>query len=287
MNRDRQIRIFISSTFRDMMRERDLLVKEVFPQLRKMCADRSVMFTEVDLRWGITEEQAHEGQVLPLCLAEIERSRPYFIGLLGERYGWIPDSIQPEILDREPWLREHVQGSTSVTELEILHGVLRNPAMAAHSFFYFRDPAYVSSSFLSEEERGELVEHNIKADVERYGEAEAGRRTAERKAKLEALKQRIRESKLPLVDGYENPRALADIVRRQFETLIDELYPEGDKPDALSEERRAHQVFARTKLFACIPRADHLAALTAFAETPAQDGKGLILTGRAAAVKPR
>ncbi len=30
----------------------------------------------------------HRGQVLPLCLAEIERSRPYFIGLLGERYGW-------------------------------------------------------------------------------------------------------------------------------------------------------------------------------------------------------
>jgi hypothetical protein len=43
----------------------------------------------VDLRWGITEAQANEGQVLPLCLAEIERSRPYFIGLLGERYGWV------------------------------------------------------------------------------------------------------------------------------------------------------------------------------------------------------
>ena len=47
--RDRQIRVFISSTFRDMMRERDLLVKEVFPELRRKCAKRFVTFTEVEL----------------------------------------------------------------------------------------------------------------------------------------------------------------------------------------------------------------------------------------------
>ena len=60
----RQIRVFISSTFRDMMRERDLLVKEVFPELRRKCAKRFVTFTEVDLRWGITEAQANEGPTL-------------------------------------------------------------------------------------------------------------------------------------------------------------------------------------------------------------------------------
>jgi hypothetical protein len=31
-----------------------------------------------------------EGRVLPTCLAEIDRCRPYFIGILGERYGWVP-----------------------------------------------------------------------------------------------------------------------------------------------------------------------------------------------------
>ena len=201
----RQIRVFISSTFRDMMRERDLLVKEVFPELRRKCAKRFVTFTEVDLRWGITEEQANEGQVLPLCLAEIERSRPYFIGLLGERYGWIPDTIRPEVIEREPWLQEHVQGRTSVTELEILHGVLNNPQMQSHAFFYFRDPAYVNDPALTDDERRDMVERDIRADVEQYGEAEATRRTEERKAKLAALKQRIRDSKLPLVEPYANP----------------------------------------------------------------------------------
>ena len=78
-SQNRVIRVFISSTFRDMMRERDLLVKEVFPELRRKCAKRFATLTKVDLRWGITEAQANEGQVLPLCLAEIERSRPYLM----------------------------------------------------------------------------------------------------------------------------------------------------------------------------------------------------------------
>lgn len=59
-SQDRVIRVFISSTFRDMMRERDLLVKEVFPELRRKCAQRFVTFTEVDLRWGITGEARRE-----------------------------------------------------------------------------------------------------------------------------------------------------------------------------------------------------------------------------------
>lgn len=84
---DRRIRVFISSTFRNMQAERELLVKKVFPELRRLCSERFVTFTEVDLQWGITEEQAAEGRVLPTCLEEIHDCRPYFIGLLGERYG--------------------------------------------------------------------------------------------------------------------------------------------------------------------------------------------------------
>ena len=59
---------FISSTFRDMQVDRDVLVKKVFPQLRKLCESRAVTWSEVDLRWGITEKQANEGEVLPLRL---------------------------------------------------------------------------------------------------------------------------------------------------------------------------------------------------------------------------
>src|SRR5664280_1423118 len=138
---ERVIRVFVSSTFRDMQEEREELVKRVFPQLRKLCESRGATWGEVDLRWGITDEQKAEGKVLPICLSEIKRCRPYFIGLLGERYGYIPDEIPQELIEQEDWLSEHRQHS--VTELEILHGVLNRPEMAEHAFFYFRDPDYI------------------------------------------------------------------------------------------------------------------------------------------------
>ena len=233
----------------------------------------------MDLRWGITEQQANEGHVLPLCLAEIERSRPYFIGLLGERYGWIPDTIRPEVIQRESWLKEHVEHRTSVMELEILHGVLNNPQMADHAFFYFRDPTYVADPSLSDDERRDMVERNIRADVERYGPEGAIRRTEERKAKLAALKQRIRGCQFPLVEPYANPQALAQIIHKQFDELIDRLYPEPDVPDWLAQEHRAHESHAKNKLFACIDRPAHLAALNTFAAPAEHDGKGIVVTG--------
>ncbi len=50
LSRDRQIRVFVSSTFRDMKEERDYLVKFIFPRLRRMCEQRGVTWGEVDLR---------------------------------------------------------------------------------------------------------------------------------------------------------------------------------------------------------------------------------------------
>ncbi|MDP4237265.1 MAG: DUF4062 domain-containing protein [Bacteroidota bacterium] len=87
-----EFRIFISSTFRDLMPEREQLVKKVFPQIRALCRERGVEFTEIDLRWGITDEEAHSGRTVRICLEEIDKCRPYFLGIIGSRYGWIPGS---------------------------------------------------------------------------------------------------------------------------------------------------------------------------------------------------
>ena len=64
----RVVRVFVSSTFRDMQADRDEPVKRVFPRLRKLCESRGVTWSEVDLRWGITDEEKAEGRVLPICL---------------------------------------------------------------------------------------------------------------------------------------------------------------------------------------------------------------------------
>src|SRR3990172_6170337 len=83
-------KVFISSTFKDMNAERDVLLKSVFPRLREKAQAMGLFIREVDLRWGVTEEQAKRGEALDICLDGIEECRPYFLCMLGKRYGWIP-----------------------------------------------------------------------------------------------------------------------------------------------------------------------------------------------------
>jgi telomerase protein component 1 len=45
----RKVRVFISSTFRDMHAEKDWLVKTVFPELRERMAKRNLYLVDVDL----------------------------------------------------------------------------------------------------------------------------------------------------------------------------------------------------------------------------------------------
>jgi tetratricopeptide (TPR) repeat protein len=230
----REIRVFISSTFVDMHEERDELAKFVFPRLRKLCEQRGAMWSSVDLRWGIPEEEASEGRVLALCLDEIQRCRPYFIGILGERYGWIPDSIVPGLIESEPWLAD--MGQHSITELEILHGVLNNPEMADHAFFYFRDPSYLDT--LPDEQRRKYRD-------------EPGSIAAQ---KLMALKGRIRSSGFPVEENYPDPRALGSCVERDLSALIEKLFPEGTAPGPLDRERLQHEAFAASRARVYVPQ---------------------------------
>src|SRR5262245_54629229 len=84
-DQEKTVRVFVSSTFRDMHAERDVLDRVVFPELRSRCRQRGADFIGVDLRWGVTEEEAETEGALALCLREIERCRPFFVCMLGER----------------------------------------------------------------------------------------------------------------------------------------------------------------------------------------------------------
>ena len=138
----RTVRIFISSTFEDMHSERDYLVNVIFPRLREFCHKKGLELVDVDLRWGITEREASEDKVLEICLEEIDKCKPFFIGLLGERYGWTPDKYHVVDQHRFSWLQKLGKGH-SVTELEIFQGVLNDPEMRPRAFFYFRDPSFI------------------------------------------------------------------------------------------------------------------------------------------------
>ncbi|KAB2946443.1 MAG: tetratricopeptide repeat protein (plasmid) [Candidatus Methanoperedens sp.] len=257
-NKDRQIRVFISSTFSDMHDERDLLIKKIFPQLRKLCEERAVIWTEVDLRWGITKEESDEGKILPLCLEEIHRCRPYFIGLLGERYGRVPKSISADLLESQPWLKEHLEHS--VTELEIIHGVFNEGQMHKHAYFYFRDPKYLESMpegkqqyFMSDEASGKLVK----------------------------LKKKIRDAHdkeiCVLREGYVNPEQLGEWILEDFTALIDRLYPKDKIPYPLDQEAMRHEAYAKSRRLAFVGRSDLLRQMDEHAGSTG--AKPLVLTG--------
>lgn len=255
LNQDRSIRVFISSTFRDMQEERDVLMKVVFPKLRKLCEERGLTFTEVDLRWGITEEQAHRGEVLPICLAEVERCRPFFIGLLGERYGWIPNEIPRELVDQQPWLEEHRQ--TSVTELEIIHGVLTNPAMANRACFYFRDPAYAEQ--LPDECRADYVEQDPIA-----------------RSRLKSLKERIRASNVARRDNYPNPQTLGEWALEDLTTAINQRFPPVSQAGPFDRDAAEHEAFARNRARIYVERNEYFERLDKHAKG---NGAPLVVLG--------
>jgi tetratricopeptide (TPR) repeat protein len=261
-----------------MHAEREELVKRVFPQLRKLCEQRGVTWGEVDLRWGVTDEQKAEGKVLPICLEEIQRCRPYFIGLLGERYGWVPDEISPDLVEREPWLAEHRH--RSVTELEILHGVLNNTKMADHTFFYFRSPSFASS--LPSDQQLTFREHPFPEETVRYGPEEAERRAEERRRRLAALKARILASGLPVRENYLTPSALGELVLQDLSAVIDRLYPEGSQPDPLDREAAEHEVFAQSRARVYIGRQEDFDRLDAHAHG---DGPPLVVLGESGSGK--
>ena len=56
-------RIFVSSTFTDLKEERNILQRDVFPKLRKLCMEHGFRFQAIDLRWGVSEEAGQDNRL--------------------------------------------------------------------------------------------------------------------------------------------------------------------------------------------------------------------------------
>ena len=119
MKEYKDLYIFVSSTFEDMSFERDFLLLKVFPRIKEWCVKRGLIFHPVDLRWGITEEEAKElNKTIFLCLEKVSKSNPLFISFIGHRYGWIPkkEELNLDLFDENIYEK---MKDKSATELEI------------------------------------------------------------------------------------------------------------------------------------------------------------------------
>eukprot|EP00741_Cyanophora_paradoxa_P020318 tig00021246_g19610.t1 len=255
----RECRIFLSSTFRDFFEERELLVKRVLPQLAKLCDARGTVLTFVDLRTGVTSEQSGGGHVLELCLAEIDRCRPYFIAMLGNRYGWShqqdhTDTLLQQTFDNAiaalgeggAWLDKY--RDRSVTEIEIRHGLLIQPPRAGTAFTYVRDPAYADS--LPPEKRQEFEPENSSSA-----------------ARLAALKRDLRDAGLP-IQSYAAPPDLAAMVLADLSEMVRREFPPLSADDWLERSRLEHIAFLESRSEVYIGGEALFAALDGHARDP-------------------
>jgi hypothetical protein len=116
------IRIFVSSTFNDMLAERDLLACRVFPRLREWCEPRRIHVVHLDLRWGVTDEMAYRDHaVVTAALRGVERAHPFLISFVSQRYGWIPAAADAP--GANPLLASLLEQRTSIVELELIQAV--------------------------------------------------------------------------------------------------------------------------------------------------------------------
>lgn len=209
------------------MAERDHLVKKVFPNFRKHCHRRGVEFTEIDLRWGVTQAQAEQGKIISICLREIDHCRPYFIGIIGDRYGWVPGpedlAACKENTVKFPWIEDDIENGLSITEIEIQYGVLRETKKPAGAFFYFK----------AKKER--LVEEDDPQHIDR----------------LDKLKRRISDSPFPSKD-FMDIHHLEQLVTNDFMAFLDQKFPEEEKVTSVEQTHLDQAFFGRQQLKAFV-----------------------------------
>ncbi|MGD9496461.1 MAG: DUF4062 domain-containing protein [Armatimonadota bacterium] len=249
----RTVRVFISSTFRDMQAERDHLVRFVFSRLREELLHRRIHLVDVDLRWGVTAEQ----DALEVCREIIDECRPRFVCILGGRYGWTPPG------------RER-----SITADEVHYAALDSLDREEYRFFYFRDPAATAS-----------VPEELAAEYREPPGSEA-------EAKLLRLKQQVREAGLPVYEyhatwAHDKGRlvgleAFGEAVYRDLMASIDDEFGSQPpvEPDWFAEENAATEAFIeeRTERYVVGSRQALLEELAAHAEGTGEPSV-LVVTG--------
>ncbi len=95
--------------------------------MREWCLERNLDFIECDLRWGVPIDSTSDQTILT-CLEELDRCheendyQPFFIGMISEKYGWVPelDKLSDEIKEKYNWVPK-----SSITFMEFIHGALR------------------------------------------------------------------------------------------------------------------------------------------------------------------
>ena len=197
-----------------MVAERDELTQRTFPVLRELCERNEAALSEIDLRWGVTEEQAAQGRIVELCLAEVDACFPWFIGLLGDRYGTAVPDLPETVLLQHPWLRDLV--GRSIAEIEVRHALNLSLNRPANLFFYIREGAPTRPA----------------------GDLDIGARM------LLGLKTDLVRANVS-VRPYASVEDLGRLIHEDLASALEATFLDEASPGPVAAERRRHESFAR------------------------------------------
>ena len=205
MNDLQSVRVFVGSTFQDLSRERDLFARRGVPSLEKRCRELGLDIVILDLRWGISAQEAKERQTLLRCLTAVESCKPFFVGILGQRYGWIPPKEEMEQAAKVfPWLA--TEGERSITELEILQALQLSGSAEITPFFYLVEP-----------------------DENRPND-EGGA------SPMNKLRDRLKKTSHTVREGLRSPEELVESITADLLGKIEEVFAPNNSPDPSDPE---------------------------------------------------
>ena len=118
----------IISTIPDMFGEHYYFIKEVFPQLKKICNSHDIDLEYIDLFFSMSEEEFKTCRSIQKYFNSIDSDRTFYICFRGQKLGCVP------------------------TPADIDNGNAQSLPPVRHSFFYFRNDDYLNELSDSQKE---------------------------------------------------------------------------------------------------------------------------------------
>lgn len=246
---NRHLRFFLSSTFQDMEEERNHLIRNTFPKIREMALKYGATITELDLRWGITDDESRLGQVLQICLKEVENSIPFFIGMVGNRYGWTPDlnDINEESIENYPEVPAYIAQGMSITEMEMEYGALGREE-DVNAIFFITD----------EEPTKDICGENYE--------------------KLLSLREKIINNGRYPVFTYKSPGDIGNVIEEYIQSILNYLFGESDNTPH-EQETELQLRYCQAQAAQYIPISSQSDFLSDWLSSPSRASRILLVKG--------
>lgn len=249
-----------------MQLERDAIRDRVLPRLEELAARHGTTISIVDLRWGIdttgVDEAEQERRVMHTCLDEIRRCRPFFLALVGQRYGYVPD---PGNLRELSYDYPGLPTGLSMTELEIIYGLEQSEADGL-TLCCVRTISNISELTAAQRKRFLSTGEDL-------------RRQEELRARVRQRPDHIREYQVSVrSDGSYDLDAFCSMLTEDIARRLGELWgPAPENPTDDDVERGTQERLIEENGRLCIAREEELRRILAFCDRETAQGDHVLL----------